>query len=65
MEKSKIQRINFLAKKSKSEGLTAKEKIEQAELRDEYRCEYKKGLMSQLERVYIKQEDGLEKKLIQ
>lgn len=36
LPKSKIQRINQLAKKAKREGLTKKEKEEQAQLRQEY-----------------------------
>ena len=36
MDKAKLDRISFLAKKAKNEGLTDKEKLEQADLRQEY-----------------------------
>ena len=36
MEKDKIDRINQLAKKSKTVGLTEDEKLEQQKLRQEY-----------------------------
>ena len=36
MDSTKIDRINTLANKQKSVGLTEEEKIEQAELRKEY-----------------------------
>ena len=42
MEQSKIDRINFLARKSKAEGLTEEEKAEQLELRKEYIESYKR-----------------------
>lgn len=42
MEQKKIDRINELAKKAKSEGLTQTEKEEQAILRSEYIEAYKK-----------------------
>ena len=58
MEKKKIDRINELAKKSKSEGLTAEEKIEQAELRSEYIAAFKASLVSSLENTYIVDEKG-------
>ena len=37
MEKEKIERINYLARKSKVEPLTEEEKAEQEQLRNEYR----------------------------
>lgn len=64
MEKSKIDRINFLARKSKAEGLTPEEKAEQKILRDEYRAGFRQSLMGQLDNVYIVDEKGNEKKLI-
>ena len=36
MTKEKLERINYLAKKSKREGLTKTEKLEQERLRSEY-----------------------------
>ena len=58
MEQKKIDRINELAKKSKSEGLTDEEKIEQAELRSEYIAAFKASLVSSLENTYIVDEKG-------
>lgn len=62
MEQKKIDRINFLAKKSKNEGLTAEEKAEQAILRDEYRAGFRRSLSSQLENTYIIEPDGTKHK---
>lgn len=64
MEKEKIERINFLAHKSKTEGLSDSEKAEQQKLRDEYRAYMRNGYMAQLNRVYITGSDGSAKKLI-
>ena len=64
MEKSKIERINYLARKSKTEELTPEEKAEQKQLRDEYREGFRRSLMGQLENVYVVDENGKEKKLI-
>ena len=64
MEKSKIERINYLARKSKTEELTPEEKAEQKLLRDEYRADFRRNLMGQLENVYVVDENGNEKKLI-
>ncbi len=58
MEKAKIERINELAIKSKSVGLTDEEKAEQQKLRDEYRADFKASLVGQLDRVYIQEADG-------
>ncbi len=64
MEKSKIERINYLARKSKTEELTPEEKAEQKQLRDEYREGFRRSLIGQLENVYVVDENGKEKKLI-
>ena len=63
MEQSKIDRINELARKQKTEGLTEEEKAEQAVLRGEYIEGYKKSLMSQLDNMYIVEPDGTKKKV--
>ena len=64
MEQSKIDRINALAKKSKTpEGLTEEEKAEQKILRQEYINSFKANLISQLENTYIVDEKGNKKKL--
>ena len=49
MEQSKIERINFLAKKQKGDGLTPEEKEEQAILRREYIDSFKRNLVANLE----------------
>ena len=51
MEKKKIERINFLAKKSKTEGLTAEEKAEQQAQRQEYINAVRINLKSQLDNI--------------
>ena len=53
MRKEKIDRINELARKSRSIGLTPAEKTEQQCLRDEYREEFRRSLISQLESITI------------
>ena len=49
MTEEKIARINALAKKSKTTGLTETEKAEQQALRQEYLADIKASLRSQLE----------------
>ncbi len=51
MRKELIDRINELAHKKKSEGLTEEEKAEQAVLRQEYLAEFRKNFRRQLEDV--------------
>lgn len=64
MEKAKIERINELARKAKSTGLTDEEKAEQQKLRDEYRADFRASLVGQLDRVYIKEADGSTTKVL-
>ena len=63
MEKSKIDRINTLARKSKAEGLTPAEREEQAALRAEYIEEFRRGTIQTLENTYLLRPDGTEEKL--
>ena len=63
MEKEKIERINFLAKKAKAEGLTEVETAEQAELRREYIEAYKASLRANLDNTYVMDSDGNKQKL--
>ena len=56
MEQIKIKRINYLAKKSRSEGLTEPEKAEQAMLRAEYLAAVRKNLRVQLENIEFKED---------
>ena len=53
-----IERINFLAKKAKTEGLTESEKAEQAKLRREYIDSVTGNLRAQLDNVYVVDEKG-------
>ena len=63
MTEEKIDRINVLAHKSKSVGLTEEEKIEQAALRREYIDSFKASLIGQLENTYIVRPDGSKERL--
>ena len=58
MKNEKLERINFLAKKSREEGLTEAEKAEQQKLRQEYIADFRKSFRQQLENTDIKYEDG-------
>lgn len=63
MTQEKINRINELAHKSKTVGLTEDEKKEQAILRREYIDSFKASLIGQLENTYIIDEKGNKKKV--
>jgi uncharacterized protein YnzC (UPF0291/DUF896 family) len=63
MEKSKIDRINFLAKKQREQGLTDEETAEQASLRAEYVAEFRASLRGTLDSTYIQYPDGTKKKV--
>ena len=54
----KIKLINELYHKSQAEGLTEKEKSEQAALRAEYVANIKANLRGQLENISIVEPDG-------
>jgi len=55
--KEKICRINELAKKSKTEGLTEEERSEQKCLRDEYIAVMKQRTKEHLDRIIIVKDD--------
>ena len=58
-----INRINELAKKSKTVGLSEEEKQEQARLRQEYIDGFKRNLRAQLDNCYVLDEQGNKTKL--
>lgn len=63
MTDEKIARINALAKKSKTEGLTEAEEQEQQALRAEYIADFRKNLKSQLDNTVVINPDGTSYKL--
>lgn len=65
MEEIKIKRINELAKKAKTEGLTEDEKKEQKILREEYIKAFRNSLKAQLDNTVIVHPDGSSQKLKQ
>ena len=58
-----IERINFLARKSREEGLSPEEKAEQQKLRQQYIAGFRQGMQNTLENVYIVDEDGNKRKV--
>lgn len=63
MTEELIARINFLSKKSKTEGLNEEEKKEQELLRKQYIEEFRQGVKNTLSNVYVVDEKGNKKKL--
>jgi uncharacterized protein YnzC (UPF0291/DUF896 family) len=53
-----IKRINELARKSKSEGLTSEELEEQKVLRQEYIQKFKQGVINTISTIKIVDKDG-------
>lgn len=63
MTQKKLDRINELARKSKTVGLTDEEKAEQTQLRNEYRQSVTGNLKAQLQNTYIMTPDGKKHKI--
>ena len=60
-----MARINELARKKKTVGLTEGEVQEQAALRAQYLKDFREGFRQQLDNTYIQYEDGTKVKLQQ
>ena len=58
-----IARINELARKAKTEGLSEDEVKEQAALRQEYLAVFHANLTAQLDNTYLVRPDGTKEKL--
>lgn len=60
-----IARINELAKKAKTQGLTEAETEERNRLRKEFLAQYRLGMQQVLDNTYVVDEKGNKKKLEQ
>ena len=58
MKQEQMERINELARKSKTTGLTPEEKEEQKKLRAEYIASVRMNLRTQLDNINIQEKDG-------
>ena len=58
MEQKKIERISELSRKSRAEGLTEEEKLEQQALRQEYIQSMRQSLRATLDNSVIVRPDG-------
>lgn len=63
MEKEKLERINELANKKKTEGLTESELAEQAALREEFLKDFRMSFSGILDNTVIVTPDGKKKRL--
>ena len=61
--KTRLERINELAHKAKTEGLTEAEKAEQAVLRREYVAAVLGNVRAQLDNTYVVDEQGNKRRL--
>ncbi|MDD3569526.1 MAG: DUF896 domain-containing protein [Lachnospiraceae bacterium] len=57
-ETARLLRINELARKAKTEGLTAEELAERDILRKEYLLAFRSNMMATMEKITIVEEDG-------
>lgn len=58
MTEEKIERINELYNKAKTEGLTEKEKEEQQILRKQFIADFRNNLRGQLDNISVREADG-------
>ncbi len=58
MEKSRIERLNELAKKAKSDSLTSSELAERDQLRKEYIAAFRANLKATLDNTVVIDPDG-------
>lgn len=63
MEQHKIDRINALAQKKRTEGLTAEGDAERSALHREYAAAFRASLGSILDHTTVRRPDGSEEKL--
>jgi len=58
LTEKKLKRLNELAQKKKQGELTAEEKIEQQQLREEYLANFRAGMKDTIENVTVIDPDG-------
>ncbi|MUK90734.1 DUF896 domain-containing protein [Ornithinibacillus sp. L9] len=58
LSKEKLERINVLSRKSKNEGLTDDEKVEQKNLREEYLKNVRKSFKNQFKSMTVVDREG-------
>ncbi|MBQ1767621.1 MAG: DUF896 domain-containing protein [Oscillospiraceae bacterium] len=63
MTEERIARISELTRLSRERELTDEEKVERAELRQEYLAAIRQSLEGQLDNTYIVSEDGTKRKV--